>query len=76
MQAKNLIAAGYKLTVWNRSLDKCKPLEELGAKVSTCHAPHLAVNLASLLVEGFGFTAFVLLALEPGEKTARSIRAT
>ena len=33
MQAKNLINAGYQVEVWNRSADKCKPLEELGAKV-------------------------------------------
>ena len=34
LQASNLIKAGYDVTVWNRSPDKCKPLEEKGAKVA------------------------------------------
>lgn len=29
--AANLLKAGYDVTVWNRSADKCKPLLELGA---------------------------------------------
>lgn len=29
---KRLLAAGYSLTVWNRTPDKCKPLLELGAQ--------------------------------------------
>jgi len=29
--ATNLLKAGYDVTVWNRSMDKCKPLLELGA---------------------------------------------
>lgn len=33
MQAKNLIKAGYQVTVWNRSADKCARLVEAGAKV-------------------------------------------
>lgn len=32
--ADNLIKAGYDLTVWNRNPDKCKPLQEKGAKVA------------------------------------------
>lgn len=32
--AKNLISAGYDLTVWNRSSDKLAPLAELGAKIA------------------------------------------
>lgn len=32
-QAKNLIAAGYKVVVWNRSAEKCASLQEAGAKV-------------------------------------------
>lgn len=38
LQAKNLIHAGYELTVWNRSPEKCQPLQEIGAKVSCQHA--------------------------------------
>lgn len=30
---RRLIAAGYSLRVWNRSLDKCRALEEMGAQV-------------------------------------------
>ena len=33
LQANNLIAAGYDVTVWNRNKDKCLPLQEKGAKV-------------------------------------------
>jgi 3-hydroxyisobutyrate dehydrogenase len=32
--AERLIALGHELTVWNRSLEKTKPLAEAGAKVS------------------------------------------
>lgn len=30
---RRLIAAGYSLRIWNRSLDKCRALEEMGAQV-------------------------------------------
>ena len=30
---QRLLAAGYPLSVWNRSLDKCAPLQALGAQV-------------------------------------------
>lgn len=30
---RRLIAAGYSLRVWNRSLDKCRALEEMGAQM-------------------------------------------
>lgn len=30
---RRLITAGYSLRVWNRSLDKCRALEEMGAQV-------------------------------------------
>ena len=32
--ACNLIKAGFKLTVWNRTPDKCKPLADVGATVA------------------------------------------
>lgn len=32
--ATNLLKAGLSLTVWNRSQDKCVPLQELGAAVA------------------------------------------
>lgn len=49
LQAKNLINAGYQVTVWNRSADKCKPLEDLGAKVSFQWASHSVTALLPLL---------------------------
>ena len=33
VQANNLVMAGFEVTVWNRNPDKCKPLQEAGAKV-------------------------------------------
>lgn len=32
-QAQNLIKAGYKVIIWNRSADKCDPLKAAGAEV-------------------------------------------
>lgn len=32
--ARNLLKAGFDLTVWNRSADKCRPFAELGASVA------------------------------------------
>ena len=32
--AANLLKAGFKVTVWNRSADKCLPLADLGAGVA------------------------------------------
>jgi len=31
--AKNLLQSGFSVTVWNRTLEKCEPLRELGAAV-------------------------------------------
>ena len=32
--AANLLKAGHEVTVWNRSAEKCRPLQEAGAKVA------------------------------------------
>ncbi|GLC41071.1 hypothetical protein PLESTB_000946700 [Pleodorina starrii] len=32
---RNLLKAGYEVVVWNRNPDKCKPLEQEGAKVAS-----------------------------------------
>jgi 3-hydroxyisobutyrate dehydrogenase-like beta-hydroxyacid dehydrogenase len=32
--ASNLLKAGYQLTVWNRSIEKCKPFARKGARVA------------------------------------------
>jgi 3-hydroxyisobutyrate dehydrogenase-like beta-hydroxyacid dehydrogenase len=32
--ASNLLKAGYELTVWNRSVEKCEPFARKGARVA------------------------------------------
>jgi 3-hydroxyisobutyrate dehydrogenase len=46
--ARNILAAGLPLTVWNRSADKAAPLAELGATVAP--SPGAAVAGADLVV--------------------------
>lgn len=45
--SQRLFNAGYDLTVWNRSAEKCAPLAELG--VSVAEAPQAAVARATLV---------------------------
>ncbi len=40
--ARNLVKAGYPVTVWNRSPDKCAELAKLGASVATSPAAVMA----------------------------------
>lgn len=44
LQARNLIKAGYSVTVWNRSPEKCKELEGEGARVVTSSADCVAAS--------------------------------
>ena len=46
--ASNLLKAGYKLTVWNRSSEKCKPFARQGARVA--ESPADAVRDADLVI--------------------------
>jgi 3-hydroxyisobutyrate dehydrogenase-like beta-hydroxyacid dehydrogenase len=46
--ASNLLKAGYQLTVWNRSADKCKPFARKGARVAD--TPADAVRDADLVI--------------------------
>ena len=46
--ASNLLKAGYKLTVWNRSAEKCKPFARKGARVA--ESPADAVRDADLVI--------------------------
>ena len=46
--ASNLFKAGYKLTVWNRSAEKCKPFARKGARVA--ESPTDAVRDADLFI--------------------------
>ena len=44
VQARNLMKAGYRVTVWNRSPDKCKELEGEGASVADSAADCVAAS--------------------------------
>jgi 3-hydroxyisobutyrate dehydrogenase-like beta-hydroxyacid dehydrogenase len=46
--ASNLLKAGYKLTVWNRSIEKCEPFARKGARVAA--TPAEAVSGAELVM--------------------------
>ncbi|MEN3370724.1 MAG: hypothetical protein V7609_2867 [Verrucomicrobiota bacterium] len=46
--ASNLLKAGYKLTVWNRSVEKCEPFAKEGARVA--NTPADAVRDAELVI--------------------------
>src|SRR4029077_9384132 len=49
--ASNLLKAGYKLTVWNRSAEKCKPFARKGARVA--ESPADAVRDVELVMYCF-----------------------
>src|SRR2546421_3292310 len=49
--ASNLLKAGYQLTVWNRSIEKCKPFARKGARVAD--TPADAVRDAELVMYCF-----------------------
>lgn len=44
LQARNLLKAGYSVTVWNRSPEKCKDLEGEGASVAFSSADCVAAS--------------------------------
>src|SRR5437764_12603643 len=46
--ASNLLKGGYKLTVWNRSVEKCEPFARKGARVAG--TPADAVRNAELVM--------------------------
>jgi len=46
--ASNLLKAGYKLTVWNRSAEKCKPFARKGARLA--ESPADAIRDADLVI--------------------------
>ncbi|MEY2528400.1 MAG: hypothetical protein QOJ05_490 [Verrucomicrobiota bacterium] len=49
--ASNLLKAGYELTVWNRSIEKCEPFARKGARVA--RTPSDAVSRADLIMYSF-----------------------
>jgi 3-hydroxyisobutyrate dehydrogenase-like beta-hydroxyacid dehydrogenase len=46
--AKNLVKAGFKLTVWNRTAEKCAPLTEMGATQAA--SPREVVEAADITI--------------------------
>lgn len=56
--ATNLVRAGFKLTVWNRSADKCKSLKELGAAVAD--SPRAVAESADIVIAMMADPAAVL----------------
>lgn len=46
--AKNLIKAGFKLTVWNRTAEKCAPLAEMGAVQAA--SPRQVVEMSDITI--------------------------
>src|SRR6202030_346829 len=46
--ASNLLKAGYKLTVWNRSAEKCEPFGRKGARIAD--TPAAAIRDAELVI--------------------------
>ena len=44
MQARNLLKAGYSVSVWNRSPEKCKELEQEGASIASSSADCVAAS--------------------------------
>lgn len=46
--AKNLIKAGFKLTVWNRTAEKCAPLTEMGAVQAA--SPRQVVEMSDITI--------------------------
>lgn len=48
LQARNLLKAGYEVTVWNRSAGKCAELEAEGATVAA--SPDQAAAAADITV--------------------------
>lgn len=58
--AHNLVAAGFDLTVWNRSPDKCQPLVQAGATQAESPAQCAACDvLISMLADDAALTAVV-----------------
>ena len=71
--AKNILKAGFKLTVWNRSRDKAEPLSAFGALVSNSAAEAVsdADIVITMLSDGFAvgtllFSDGVAAAMKPG----------
>lgn len=56
--ASNLLKAGFKVTLWNRSADKYSPLVDLGATVAT--SPRAAAEISDVVIAMMATPAAVL----------------
>lgn len=56
--ASNLLKAGFKVTVWNRSADKYSPLADLGATAAT--SPRAAAEISDVVIAMMATPAAVL----------------
>jgi hypothetical protein len=69
-QAKNLLKAGYEVTVWNRTPERCAPLRDAGAAVAATAGEAAAASDLT-----FATLSTPDAARAVGAEVARSIRA-
>lgn len=63
--ATNLLKAGFKLSIWNRSVDKCAPLVDLGATVAA--SPRVVAESSDVVVAMMATPAAVQLVRDGSE---------
>lgn len=69
--SRRLLAAGYPLTVWNRSPDKCAPLAEQGARVAARPADLCEADIVMLCLADTAAVREVVLGSEGIVERAR-----
>lgn len=69
--SRRLLAAGYPLTVWNRSPEKCAPLAEQGARVAACPADLCEADIVMLCLADTAAVREVVLGSEGIVERAR-----
>lgn len=70
--AKNLIRAGFRLTVWNRTAEKCAPLMELGATQAA--SPRQVVESSDITIAMLADPAAAEAVCRGGEGVVAGIR--
>ena len=71
--ATNLLKAGFNLTVWNRSIEKCSPLINLGASVAA--SPRSLAESADLTIAMMATPAAVQSVRDGGDGIAAGLSA-
>ena len=69
--AKALLKAGYAISVWNRTLSKCAPLEDLGATI--CSSADAAIATSDIIVLVISDYASSAALLEDAELDGKTI---